>query len=1325
MTAATSGSSGTMMGTFLPPTSAEWFLRGATPETLTSDFVIRSLRRRLWKAFQEDDAEVALRAYQATTHDLERWLEEEDVERISLLQQLDLHGGGEKNSSLRDGRRRALLQRTAAAGPVPALSYQASFYHVKLEHMQGPVLQSQMNPSEPFIADDFLSPYDLESYEFPPRKDLPKYDPLSQPTNLPRKDRGARFTLFQLFRKQPAEPAVVIWDEDLNRRHTQVNQAMLVTATQPPPAGATTATATTATTTNATSTPLSASDQLATFEVPTMTTPLHEAARIGAGDFIRVLLAHGGDPNIKNGTARTALHMASGGLTRDERQAVQLALNKKKATRKKGKKKKTPNASLGISTPAIPQQALAVMHEELYKTKKVKSTNAQKAAKAVGRFVKSALGTSKEKPPPLLSLPTNKRSRKSKVDSDKCKHLTNERVDAVLAVLAWFHSETGDGPSINAVDADGRTALHYAAELGRAEICMAILSNFGAMLTIIDDVGARTPCELAAENGHKKLASQLEARALLYIDPYGVDDELLATMLQMENHRTRNRRDDKHSKLVPPFCWFQTMYLDRVENERLERIETTREELLKVVQAWDVAAMNAQETKPSVARKVPKTRQPTDQTNSALNGLFAFATSLNPDDMHACGEELSSCMSSEGESQLSEDEEEEDTKPPAKVNLGQEEDGKVGSYAGLQEAFLSLQESHIERFLMHHQWKVADAIKAFKSNPKQAFVTAGITLPAPPPNDVNTTDRTCLICYDDPVDEEEWVPLSGCVHGFCADCLKGYLKDCASTKMGMSSITCPHHECEVPLTSREINDLLNDQPDDAARIQEATQEQFVTAAHDFKFCNHPGCPGIVHRLSAPFLSKHGIDEALVDYAGAVCTATNAIPSTSSNQDESEYPLTYEGVEDEGYHNAWSTVQPRKAHRFCFACGEKPHWPISCKKLEEWKQKVEEEVGTVEDSGSNDKSSDLAQKLWIKTNTRPCPKCNVPIEKDDGCNHMTCTNPACRHEFCWICRKDWKLHGTATGGFFRCNIWQEDQPTPDGTKPSPPASELDNLPDEQGYGTAIHSAREAFRVRQEMARFLHHYTRYEAHGESSTLEQNMADTVCTRLASVVGAAAEFDGSPEFNFGGKGLSFVHAAFTELQECRSVLRYSYAFSFFRYPSMHNFRRYAQLNNRRREKVTFERIQSELETLTEQMSDIVARAHLRATQVQISFLTASAAEKREDLSNLIFSILHEESKESASKAKAKVKATQPATAMLAGHSVFGRPRDNDSDTSDDAPMTSADLNEILARMMPMGYETEQPPPPVSMWECTACTYMNGRDRHCAMCGTLRRGQH
>ena len=56
--------------------------------------------------------------------------------------------------------------------------------------------------------------------------------------------------------------------------------------------------------------------------------------------------------------------------------------------------------------------------------------------------------------------------------------------------------------------------------------------------------------------------------------------------------------------------------------------------------------------------------------------------------------------------------------------------------------------------------------------------------------------------------------------------------------------------------------------------------------------------------------------------------------------------------------------------------------------------------------------------WILANTKPCPKCKRPIEKNQGCMHMTCSQ--CRLEFCWLCLGSWAEHGERTGGFYACN-----------------------------------------------------------------------------------------------------------------------------------------------------------------------------------------------------------------------------------------------------------------------------------------------------------------
>ncbi|XP_038195528.1 E3 ubiquitin-protein ligase parkin isoform X2 [Arvicola amphibius] len=48
----------------------------------------------------------------------------------------------------------------------------------------------------------------------------------------------------------------------------------------------------------------------------------------------------------------------------------------------------------------------------------------------------------------------------------------------------------------------------------------------------------------------------------------------------------------------------------------------------------------------------------------------------------------------------------------------------------------------------------------------------------------------------------------------------------------------------------------------------------------------------------------------------------------------------------------------------------------------------------------------ASKETIKKTTKPCPRCNVPVEKNGGCMHMKCPQPQCRLEWCWTCSCEW-------------------------------------------------------------------------------------------------------------------------------------------------------------------------------------------------------------------------------------------------------------------------------------------------------------------------------
>ena len=55
-------------------------------------------------------------------------------------------------------------------------------------------------------------------------------------------------------------------------------------------------------------------------------------------------------------------------------------------------------------------------------------------------------------------------------------------------------------------------------------------------------------------------------------------------------------------------------------------------------------------------------------------------------------------------------------------------------------------------------------------------------------------------------------------------------------------------------------------------------------------------------------------------------------------------------------------------------------------------------------------NDSANVDYIRLNCKPCPKCKTNIEKNQGCQHMTCRK--CMHEFCWICKETWFHHTSA-------------------------------------------------------------------------------------------------------------------------------------------------------------------------------------------------------------------------------------------------------------------------------------------------------------------------
>ncbi|XP_076934844.1 putative E3 ubiquitin-protein ligase ARI8 isoform X1 [Bidens hawaiensis] len=190
-----------------------------------------------------------------------------------------------------------------------------------------------------------------------------------------------------------------------------------------------------------------------------------------------------------------------------------------------------------------------------------------------------------------------------------------------------------------------------------------------------------------------------------------------------------------------------------------------------------------------------------------------------------------------------------------------------------------------------------------------------------------------------------------------------------------------------------------------------------------------------------------------------------------------------------------------SYSFCWNCTEEAHRPVDCETVSKWVIK-----NTAESENMN----------WILANSKPCPKCKRPIEKNQGCMHITCT-PPCKYEFCWLCLGAWSDHGERTGGFYACNRYEAAK--------------------QEGVYDDTEKRREM--AKNSLERYTHYYERWATN--QSSRQKALADL--QQMQNVhLEKLSDKQCQPESQ-----LKFITEAWQQIVECRRVLKWTYAYGYY----------------------------------------------------------------------------------------------------------------------------------------------------------------------------------
>lgn len=333
-------------------------------------------------------------------------------------------------------------------------------------------------------------------------------------------------------------------------------------------------------------------------------------------------------------------------------------------------------------------------------------------------------------------------------------------------------------------------------------------------------------------------------------------------------------------------------------------------------------------------------------------------------------------------------------------------------------------------------------------------------------NGIEGMETTCQICCDDVVDGR-MVDL-GCGHPYCDSCWFHFIKVNIMDEGLSSNMTCMNPDCQVTVDDKTVLDIIRRKQENIDPV-----EVILTAESEPKgelAAKEDDCQSLIKRY-----------QMLITASFIQC---NRKLRSCPNPIGCQYIIRADDT-------VCQPILCKCSHSFCFKCMEDWHEPVSCEYLKCWNKKAADDSETLN---------------WIISFTKLCPKCETTIEKNGGCNHMTCAK--CKAEFCWSCLTLWASHDHSVG----CTQYREE--TDPGRENAKAVAE------------------------QSLKRYLFYFDRFQNHKNSLGYEKELRNTVEEKVEMVQISS---------NMTWAEVQFLVDAVDILCQCRQTLMYTYIFAYF----------------------------------------------------------------------------------------------------------------------------------------------------------------------------------